>query len=117
MSEEGDAQELPEIDEEAVTGVAVKQADETLDVGSDREAGLELVMEVPLRLTVEIGSAMLSVREVMALSKGSVVELNRMNGDPADVFANDRLIARGEIEVQDDRVAIRITELVSVTAS
>jgi flagellar motor switch protein FliN len=117
MSEENESQELPEIDEDALSGAAAKKPDETLDIGNDPQVGLGLVMDVPLRLSVEVGSATLSVREVLALSKGSVVELNRMNGDPADVFANDRLIARGELTVQDDRVAIRITELVSVMNS
>lgn len=113
MSEESEAQELPEIDEDSIAGEPSAKPDETLDVGNGPEAGLGLVMEVPLRLSVEIGSAMLPVREVLALTKGSVVELNRMDGDPADVFANDRLIARGELAVQDDRVAIRITELLT----
>jgi flagellar motor switch protein FliN/FliY len=53
---------------------------------------------------------------VLALTKGSVVELDRMSGEPADVYANDRLIARGEVSVADQRVAIRITELVGPKA-
>jgi flagellar motor switch protein FliN/FliY len=79
-------------------------------------ADLGLILEVPLRLSVEIGSANLPVRDVLALTKGSVVELDRMSGEPADVYANDRLIARGEVSVADQRVAIRITELVGPKA-
>ena len=70
-------------------------------------------MEVPLRLSVEVGSAHLAVRDVLALSKGSIVELDRGSGEPADIFVNDRLIARGEISSEDDRVAVRITELIA----
>ena len=55
------------------------------------------------------------VRDVLALSKGSIVELDRSSGEPADIYVNDRLIARGEIAHEDDRVAIRITELVAVS--
>lgn len=117
MSDENEAQQLPEIDEAAVGGAGEAKPDETLDTNDAPEVGMGLVMEVPLRLTVEMGAATLSVREVLALSKGSVVELDRMHGDPADVFANDRLIARGELTVEDDRVAIRITELVSVSGA
>ena len=113
MSEEGESQELPEIDEEAVAGTADTAEAEEADPADASEVGLGLVMEVPLRLSVEMGSATLAVREVLALSKGSIVELNRMDGDPADIFANDRLIARGELTVQDDRVAIRVTELLT----
>lgn len=113
MSEEGNPDELPEIDEGSIAGAAADKPDERLDTGNEPEVGLGMVMDVPLHVSVEIGSATLSVREVLALSKGSIVELNRMNGDPAEVFANDRLIARGELTVQDDRVAIRITELLT----
>ena len=57
------------------------------------------------------------VRDVLALSKGSVVELDRSSGEPADIYVNDRLIARGEIAHEGDRVAIRVTELIAVTAA
>jgi len=68
---------------------------------------------VPLRLSVELGSTTLPVREVLALTKGSVLVLNRASGDPADIYVNERLIARGELISQDDRVAVRITELIT----
>jgi flagellar motor switch protein FliN/FliY len=110
MAEQGENQDLPEIDEKIV-GEAAQE-----DGGGGRRSlsagDLGLVLEVPLRLTVEIGSARLPVRDVLALTKGSVVELDRMSGEPADVYANDRLIARGEVAVVDQRVAIKITELV-----
>ena len=110
MAEQVEKQDLPEIDER-ITGER-----ESESVGSPRSApaagDLGLVLDVPLRLSVEIGSATLPVRDVLALTRGSVVELDRMSGEPADIYANDRLIARGEISVADQRVAIRITELV-----
>ena len=74
-------------------------------------------MDVPLRLSVEVGSTRMPVRDVLALSKGSIVELDRSSGEPADIYVNDRLIARGEIAHEDDRVAIRVTELIAVTAA
>jgi flagellar motor switch protein FliN/FliY len=110
MAEQGERQDLPEIDEQVVAQGAQEgggRGPAALAAGD-----LGLVLEVPLRLTVEIGSASLPVRDVLALTKGSVVELDRMSGEPADVYANDRLIARGEVSVADQRVAIRITELV-----
>jgi len=113
MSDE--VEELPEIDE-AVAGDSEKPDDETLAVAGGGAPDLGLIMEVPLRLSVELGSANLPVRDVLALAKGSIVELDRMNGEPADVYVNDRLIARGEISTDEDRMAIRITELIEVTA-
>ncbi|MBY0398746.1 flagellar motor switch protein FliN [Myxococcota bacterium] len=110
MAEQGENKDLPEIDEQVVGQGA--QAGGGRGQASLAAGDLGLVLEVPLRLTVEIGSANLLVRDVLALTKGSVVELDRMSGEPADVYANDRLIARGEVSVADQRVAIRITELV-----
>jgi len=114
MSDE--VEELPEIDE-AVAGEAEKPAEEVIDGSDSGPPDLGLIMEVPLRLSVELGSANLPVRDVLSLAKGSVVELDRMNGEPADVYVNDRLIARGEISTDDDRMAIRITELIAVKAA
>ena len=106
---EDEKDELPEVDE------VVAEAGESPAAAAASDAmppDLGLIMEVPLRLSVELGSSRLPVREVLELAKGSIVELDRMDGDPADVYVNDRLIARGEVAVQDERVAVRITELV-----
>lgn len=115
MSDEIENEELPEIDE-VVAGEEKKEM-EAVEAPSVAAADLGLIMEVPLRLSVEVGSANLRVRELLELSKGSVVELDRLTGEPADVYVNDRLIARGEITTDDDRVAIRITELIAVKAA
>ena len=114
MSDESEV--LPEIDEEIVATEAEKPAE--VEAGSvEAPPDLGLIMEVPLRLSVEVGSAHLAVRDVLGLSKGSVVELDRASGEPADIYVNDRLIARGEISNEDDRVAVRITELVATNAA
>ncbi len=114
MSDEGE--ELPEIDE-SVVGSEAEKPEEEVAVAADGPPDLGLIMEVPLRLSVEVGSANLPVRDVLALSKGSIVELDRSSGEPADIYVNDRLIARGEISHEDDRVAIRITELIAANAA
>lgn len=75
-------------------------------------ASIDLLMDVPMRVTVELGRTQLSVEEVLDLQGGSVVELDRIAGDPVDVFINDRIIAKGEVVVVDDRFGVRITELV-----
>lgn len=71
------------------------------------------LIDVPLRITVELGSTRMLVREVLQLNRGSVVALDRVAGDPAEVFVNGRLIARGEVTSVDDKLAIRIVELVA----
>jgi flagellar motor switch protein FliN/FliY len=76
-------------------------------------ATLDMLMNVTLQLAVELGRTRMTVRQVLDLQKGSVVELNRMAGDNVDIFVNDHLIARGEVVVVDDKFGVRITELVS----
>lgn len=95
-------QVLPDVNEATV-------AADNAQVG----AGLTVVMDVPLRLSVEIGSTQLLVREILQLTKGSIVELDRMNGEPADIYVNERLVARGEVTVVEDRLAVKVVEVVS----
>jgi flagellar motor switch protein FliN/FliY len=72
---------------------------------------LAAMLDVPLRLTVELGRAELPLAEVLALRPGSVVELDRFPGEPLDLFANGRLVARGEIIVLNDIFGFRVTEI------
>jgi flagellar motor switch protein FliN/FliY len=70
------------------------------------------VSDVPVTLTVEIGSSRMLLREVLQLDAGSVVELDRESGELADVLVNGRLVARGDVTVVDERLAVRIVEVV-----
>ncbi|MCP3983659.1 MAG: flagellar motor switch protein FliN [bacterium] len=91
-----------------------EKPDETVaeaTVAATGSGSLDLVIDVPLRVTVEVGSASMLVREVLQFSKGSVVELDRAAGQPADVLVNGRLLARGEVTVEEDRLAVRIVEM------
>lgn len=79
--------------------------------GASARPGLDFVLDVPLRVTVEIGAARMLVAEVLQLDKGSVVELDRLAGEPADVLVNGRVVARGEVTMVEDRLAVRILDL------
>ena len=68
--------------------------------------------DVPLRLTVEVGATRMPLREVLQLGQGSVVELDRESAAHADVLVNGRLVARGDLTELDDRLAVRIVEVV-----
>lgn len=74
---------------------------------------LHLLREVELGISVELGRSKMSVREVLGLAPGAVVELDRPAGSPVDVLVNGTLMARGEVVVVDDEYAVRITEVVS----
>jgi flagellar motor switch protein FliN len=73
---------------------------------------LDMLLDVMLQVVVELGRTRMPLRQVLELQQGSVVELERMAGDAVDVFVNERLIARGEVVVVDDKFGVRITELV-----
>lgn len=79
-------------------------------------ANLAAMLDVPLRLTVELGRAELPLAEVLALKPGSVVELDRFPGEPLDLYANGRLVARGEIIVLNDIFGFRITDILLAPA-
>jgi len=74
---------------------------------------LDLIMDVSMRVTVELGRSTLTVEEVLSLGPGSVVELNKLAGEPVDVLVNEQLIARGEVVVVDENFGVRVTEIVS----
>lgn len=76
-------------------------------------AGLEMLRDVEMEVTVEIGRTRMTVRELLELTPGQVVELDRAAGSPADLLVNGTLLARGEIVVVDEDFGIRITEIVS----
>ena len=75
--------------------------------------GVELLHGVAMEVTVELGRTRLSVRELLALAPGDVLELDRAAGSPADLLVNGRLIARGEVVVVDEDFALRVTEIVA----
>ena len=74
---------------------------------------LDLIMDVAMRVTVELGRSTMTVEDVLALGPGSVIELNKLAGEPVDILVNDQLIARGEVVVVDENFGVRVTEIVS----
>lgn len=80
---------------------------------SRESASIDLFMDVMLKVTVELGRTRMTLQQVLDLQNGSVIELDRLAGDPVDVFVNDLLIARGEVVVVDDKFGVRITEVIS----
>ncbi len=78
--------------------------------------GLEMLHGVVMEVTVELGRTRMSVRELLALSPGAVLELDRAAGSPADLLVNGRLIARGEVVVVDEDFGLRVTEIIDASA-
>ncbi|MCC6335747.1 MAG: flagellar motor switch protein FliN [Myxococcales bacterium] len=73
----------------------------------------ELLMDVPLEVMVQLGRTRMTIHELLSLGPGSVVELDKVAGEPLDIIINDRLVARGEAVVVNDKFGVRITDIVS----
>ena len=76
------------------------------------EKTLDVVLDVKVKVTVQLGSCQLSMREVLELAPGAVIQLNQHASDPVGLYVNDKLIAYGEVVVVEDNFGIKITELV-----
>jgi flagellar motor switch protein FliN len=74
---------------------------------------LDIFLDVPVSVTVQLGSCQLAMREVLQLGAGSVVQLEKLADAPVDLLVNDKLVARGEVVVVDNRFGIKITEMVT----
>ncbi len=81
--------------------------------GTGEGPNLDVIMDVPVTLSLEVGRASMSVGELLNLTQGAVVELDRSAGDPLDVFVNGALVARGEIVVVNDKFGIRLTDVIA----
>ncbi len=77
------------------------------------DVNLEVVLNVNVNLALEVGRTSISVRELLQLNQGSVVELDRLAGEPLDVLINGTLVARGEVVVVNDKYGIRLTDVIS----
>ena len=88
------------------------QADPGSDVG-DEDLNLDVILDIPVTLAMEIGRTKISIRNLLHLNQGSVVELDRLAGEPLDVLVNGTLIAHGEVVVVNERFGIRLTDVVS----
>jgi flagellar motor switch protein FliN len=101
------------------TEAAVAFGDEPMPVeagGAQRPTGdvnLDVVLDIPVTLSLEVGRSPISIRNLLSLNQGSVIELERATSDPFDVYCNGTLIAHGEVVVVNDKFGIRLTDVIS----
>ena len=91
----------------------MEATEQNIPAATDQNRRLELLLDVPLDVSVELGRARVSIQDLLALGPGSVIELDKIAGEPLDILVNDRLIARGEAVVVNDKFGVRITDIVS----
>lgn len=80
---------------------------------SNANQGLDLILDIPVHMTVELGRTKISIRNLLQLAHGSVVELDGLAGEPMDVLVNGTLIAQGEVVVVNDKFGIRLTDIIT----
>jgi flagellar motor switch protein FliN/FliY len=97
--------------------LALSDLDESEAEAGALAQGIGLLSDVELNVKIELGRTQKTIEEILALGAGSVVELDRLAGDPVDVYVNERLVARGEVLVLNDNLCIRVNEIVSEQAA
>jgi len=86
---------------------------QSLSHSRDETHNLDLILDIPLTVTVELGRSKLLINDLLQLGQGSVVELTKLVGEPLEVLVNNKLVARGEVVVVNDKFGVRLTDIVS----
>ena len=125
MAEDANQEDEPVKDEGAGEGAgetAVEEKEEVIDEEESAEtageesgepASLDLILDIPLAVTVELGRSKMLINDLLQLGQGSVIELTKLVGDPLEVLVNDKLVARGEVVVVDEKFGVRLTDIVT----
>ncbi|MCX7856696.1 MAG: flagellar motor switch protein FliN [Deltaproteobacteria bacterium] len=74
---------------------------------------IDSLLDIPVEISVEIGKSRMTIGELLSLNKGSIVELDKLAEDPVDIYVNDRLLGKGEIVVSNERLGVRVLEIVT----
>ncbi|MFQ5543469.1 MAG: flagellar motor switch protein FliN [Nitrospiria bacterium] len=125
MAAEAPQEEVdPQADIDALTAAAMSEQSEAEraplsplqpEAPSAPLGKLDFILDVPLSITVNLGKTTMLIKELLQLGQGSVVELEKMAGEPMDVYIGEKLIARGEVVVVNEKFGIRLTDIVSAT--
>ena len=127
MAEDANQEDEPVKDEgedegEGAGETAVEEKEEVVDEeGSAETAGeesgepasLDLILDIPLAVTVELGRSKMLINDLLQLGQGSVIELTKLVGDPLEVLVNNKLVARGEVVVVNEKFGVRLTDIVT----
>jgi len=120
MAEDTNQEEEPVKDEgegAGETAVEEQEGDTNQEEGGKadevKEANLDLILDIPLSVTVELGRSKMLINDLLQLGQGSVVELTKLVGEPLEVLVNDKLVARGEVVVVNEKFGVRLTDIVT----
>ena len=98
--------------QEVVEGVA-QAAEGVVQATEDMPRNLDFLLDVYLDVSVQVGQTKMTIQDLLQLGQGSVIELTKLAGEPLDVYINDRLVARGEAVIVNEKFGIRVTDIIS----
>lgn len=103
---------------EGVEEVAVKELADQVKAGDDalnklKVQNLDFILDIPLKVTVELGRTELIIKDLLQLGQGSVLELDKLAGEPLEILVNGKLVAKGEVVVVNEKFGIRLTDIIS----
>ena len=97
------------MNDESIISSVVEQARQ--DAAGERN--IDMILDIPLEISVELGRTKMAIADLLRLGQGSVIELTKLAGEPLDVLVNGRLVARGEVVVLHDKFGVRLTDIIS----
>jgi flagellar motor switch protein FliN len=92
---------------------ATKSEDKPADEKATESTDLDFILDIPLELSVELGKTKMLINDLLQLGQGSVIELNKLAGEPLEIFINRKLVARGEVVVVNEKFGVRLTDIIS----
>lgn len=107
-------QDSPE-EEEVQAAPLEKLSDRSTPMSAENSPNMDVILDIPVTLSMEVGSTNINIRNLLQLNQGSVIELDRLAGEPLDVLVNGTLIAHGEVVVVNEKFGIRLTDVISPT--
>ncbi|ENM3764794.1 flagellar motor switch protein FliN [Vibrio cholerae] len=112
----GEDPNAPDIDVDEILAAPLEELKDTAPpITDDERRKLDTIMDIPVTISMEVGRSKISIRNLLQLNQGSVVELERIAGESLDVMVNGMLIAHGEVVVVNDKFGIRLTDVISQT--
>ena len=108
-----EAQANPDVTPPPDFSDAPRSTDSQTRAGTDLSINMDFILDIPIEVTVELGRSKMLVNELLQMGQGSVIELSKLAGETLEILANQKLIARGEVVVVNDKYGVRLTEVIS----
>lgn len=114
MEEQGVEEDAEQdAEQDAIESIGLEEFDSQPDAGKTDNPELEIILDIPVTISMEVGSTSITIRNLLQLNQGSVIELDRLAGEPLNVLVNGTLIAHGEVVVINEKFGIRMTDVIS----